>query len=156
MRPFRTVDTRFLAMIAAVALALLFAALLFKLKDRLMKHRLAAACLLAGALALAGCAGSPFIRVNPELSPAIQEKQADTAQGFYKSLGDRLQYCTIIGNIDLNLKASTEAGLQNTAGLNCPARPWDQAPQAVPLSEIDRVVDAAVARALDAYTAPSK
>ncbi len=123
-------------MLAAVANLLLLAALTYKLKDFLMKNHLGVAVMAAACVALSGCAGSPFIRVNPKLSPEIQDKQAETAQAFYKALGDRLQFCTIIGNIDLNLKASTEAGLSNTAGLNCPARPWDQAPTAVPLSKL--------------------
>lgn len=141
----------FLAVLAAAAVGLFLAASIFQLKDLIMKNRIVAAgALLAVGLALSGCAGSPFIRVNPDLSPDIQARQAETAQGFYKALGERLQYCTILGNIDLTLKASPDAGISNTAGLNCPARPWDQAPAAVPLSEVERLID----QKLDAYTAP--
>lgn len=135
---------------AAMAIVLLLAAVLLRLKEILMTRHLTVALAAAAALALAGCAGAPFIRVNPDLSPDIQAKQADTAQAFYKALGDRLQYCTILGNIDLTLKASPDAGISNTAGLNCPARPWDQAPAVVPLSEIDKLID----QKLDELTAP--
>lgn len=128
-----------LAIIAAVAIVLMLAALLLKLKGFLMKHHLMVGALALAAVTLSGCAGSPFIRVNPDLSPEIQARQAETAQGFYKALGDRLQYCTIIGNIDLNLKMSSEAGLSNTAGLNCPARPWDQAPENRAVTPLSRM-----------------
>lgn len=107
-----------------------------------MKTMRTVAALAVASLCLTACAGQSFIRPDPKLSPAIQEKQAETAQAFYKALGDRLQYCTILGNFDAILKAQPDAGVGAGAGLSCPAKPWEQSPSTtvVPLSDIDALI----------------
>jgi heat shock protein HslJ len=111
--------------------------------------------MVACAALLSGC--QSFLAVNPKLSPEVQERQAETAQGFYKALGERLRYCGIVGTIDLNLKASTDAGLSNTAGINCPAKPWEsqeQAPQAMTPEVVAMIAAEAARKVLEEFTEP--
>lgn len=84
------------------------------------------AALAAAAVALSGCASGLF-RVNAEASPAVQKVQAEANAKFTGAVADRLRYCSITGTIDLELKVSAGAGVANTAGLNCPAKPWETA-----------------------------
>lgn len=107
-----------------------------------MKRLVFAAAVAAASLPLAACGGQAFIRPDPKLSADIQNKQAETAQAFYAALGQRLNHCTIIGNIDLNLKVSSEAGFTNTAGLNCPAKPWET--EATSSADLRAMIEAAV------------
>jgi predicted lipid-binding transport protein (Tim44 family) len=131
-------DLKALAIIAGVAASLLALCLLTHLKGLIMRHlRLVAAC-AAAALALAGCGTTrELFRVNTEATPAVQKTQAESNAAFAKALAERLQYCTIIGNLDLIAKASIEAGLETGAGLNCPGRPWPTEP-AVPLRDLGK------------------
>lgn len=108
--------------------------------------------IVACAALLSGC--QSFLAVNPKLSPAAQERQAETAQGFYKALGERLRYCGIVGTIDLNLKASADAGLSNTAGINCPAKPWEAGEGMTP-EEVAALASEAARKVLEEFTAPS-
>ena len=146
-------------MVASLAALWVILVLLSELKEAMMRNLMKVGAAVAVCAMLAGCAGQSFIRPDPKLSPSIQAKQAETAQGFYEALGNRLLYCTITGTLDLTLKASPDAGLANTAGLACPAKPWDAAPGVAPVSDpaaVQKLVDAAVAKALEAYTSPPK
>lgn len=87
---------------------------------------IAAAC---AALSLASCGTTrELFRVNPKVDAEVQKTQAEANAAFTKAMADRLRYCTITGFVDLTLKVAADAGMTNSASLNCPGKPWETQP----------------------------
>lgn len=101
-----------------------------------MKLALCAAAVAVAAVALSGCGTlKGLVDVNEKAAPEVQQTQAASNAAFTKAITDRLEHCTLIGNVNLKVAARVDAGLENTLGLNCPAKPWEAGP-AVPLSQL--------------------
>jgi hypothetical protein len=98
---------------------------------------------VAASLALSGCAVPGLGRVSLDPPPAVQKIKAEASARLTDALAARLEHCTIIGNFDFKLALSADAGLSNTAGLNCVAKPWEApAPtQVIPLRDIAKLPD---------------
>lgn len=90
------------------------------------------------AICLSGCNTlSPFA-VNTKASPEVQKAQAEAKADFDRRLGERLDHCTITGQLGAGVggAAGTGTGLTTSGSFNCPAKPWDNvspdAPSPVP------------------------
>lgn len=88
---------------------------------------IATACL---ALTACGTLGGDLLGVNEKSTPEAQRIKAEADAKLTAALADRLIYCTITGTLDLTLQVGPASGVKNTAGMNCPAKPWDASPSA--------------------------
>jgi hypothetical protein len=122
---FRRRDLKLLAVLALVANALFLACLIANLGAFLMRRMIHLAALAAAAIALSACAGMPLGGVQTQASPAIQKTQAEANARLSDALANRLDHCAITGTVTFKVGVAPDAGLANTAGLSCPAKPWE-------------------------------